>query len=73
MTNKEDLSDWITVNEARQVHFENTPRKTPVHRSAVYRWAHDADSPVQARWFGSELYIGRRSLIAFCKGDGEDC
>ena len=66
MTREGDMAGWITVREAQETHYQNTPREKPVHRASVYRWVHDPANPVRGRFFGDELFVNRQSLLDFC-------
>ena len=64
---KPNPSEWLTVREAVRLHYENTPREKPIHRSAVYRWVDDPQHPVRGQWFAGELFVERASLLACCR------
>jgi hypothetical protein len=58
--------EWLDVPDTVQNHFQQTPRKRPIHRSAVYRWIRTGK--VEARQYGERWYISRESLTAYCQG-----
>lgn len=62
---------WMTIAEAVDYHFENTPRVKPLNISNIYRWISDHRHPVEGRRFANQLYVGRLSLEEFCR-DGYD-
>ena len=66
VTDHSNCSSWLTVNEAVAFHHQNTPRKRPIHRSAVYRWIRSGK--VIGERCGGSLYICRQSLASFCEG-----
>jgi len=58
--------EWLTVTEAADYHHKHTPRKRPIHRSAIYRWLRNGRVLGEER--GGTMYVQRASLAAFCAG-----
>ncbi len=58
--------DRLTVPEAVEFHFRNTPRKRPLHRSAMYRLLKSGRIDGEVR--GGTVYVNAESLAHYCAG-----
>lgn len=57
--------DSLTVAEALQFHFLNTPRTRPLHRSAMYRLV--KSGRIAGTIQGGTVYVSKQSLAQYCE------